>query len=67
MITDPQQCLRCKHYKAGIRCAAFPELPGIPPAILDMKFDHRQPHPGDRGIRWEPREPGVKHPMEEDD
>jgi 2'-5' RNA ligase len=32
-------------------CAAFPD--GIPADIWDNQFDHRQPHDGDHGLRWE--------------
>jgi len=68
MIVIPEQCRRCKHYQAQRRgdfCAAFPDEPGIPLPILDMDADHRMPFPGDHGIRWQPREPGIKHPFEE--
>lgn len=69
MITDPVQCTRCQHFDPsapGYHCAAFPDYPGIPRQIIDMMIDHRQPYAGDRGIQWEPNEPGVKHPFEED-
>jgi 2'-5' RNA ligase len=32
-------------------CAAFPD--GIPADIWGNEFDHRQPHDGDHGLRWE--------------
>jgi hypothetical protein len=32
-------------------CAAFPD--GIPEAILGDGFDHRDPYPGDGGIRYQ--------------
>lgn len=47
----------------GFVCAAFPSL--IPERIAADRYDHRRPHPDDQGIRWEPREPGVQHPMDE--
>lgn len=52
------QCYNCKHafpYDKGsglLRCAAFPD--GIPREIERNKHDHRQPYPGDNGIRFEP-------------
>lgn len=66
-IYDPRQCRTCKHWTQGrLTCQAFPVYPGIPKEIFEGKFDHRQPHPGDHGIQWEPREPGVHHPLDED-
>lgn len=58
------QCLRCKHFtpKYGFSCSAFDRIPN---EIIDMDFDHRKPYPGDKGIRWEPKEPGVKNPFDE--
>jgi hypothetical protein len=48
-------CHRCKHLDpnpgVGMRCAAFPY--GIPFAVRVGVFDHRNPHPGDRGIQFE--------------
>lgn len=53
-----EQCARCKHLSVdppedgiGSKCAAFKR---IPREILDGEFDHRNPYPGDGGIRFEP-------------
>lgn len=35
----------------GYRCAAFPD--GIPEEIYPGGFDHREPFPGDNGVRWQ--------------
>ena len=43
-------CNRCAHYLGFARCTAFPER--IPDAILDGEHDHREPYPGDRGVRF---------------
>ena len=37
-------------------CAAFPEPPGIPEAILKNKHDHRTPYAGDHGIQFAPKD-----------
>ena len=55
-------CGTCKHWVPGATFAAFPD--GIPDAILDNEHDHRQPYPGDHGIRWEPKTLGAKHPLD---
>ncbi len=62
MIAEFNQCLTCKHITKGAGCGAFDV---IPEEIATDQHDHRQPYPGDHGIRWEPKEPGIKHPMDE--
>lgn len=46
------QCETCAHYEGPFTCAAFPVE--IPDDIFEGFFDHRQPYPGDNGVRWEP-------------
>jgi hypothetical protein len=48
------QCVYCRHLTAGRKCAAFPD--GIPDEIEYNWVDHREPYPGDHGIRFEPLE-----------
>ena len=48
-------CVFCRHYNRdelddGPDCAAFHE---IPDAIYAGDFDHREPFPGDGGIRFD--------------
>jgi hypothetical protein len=45
-------CASCKHLHHDYSCTAFPE--GIPAEILRNEHDHRQPFPGDDGVRFEP-------------
>lgn len=49
------QCVSCVHLAEGpyFICRAFPGL--IPSAIVENRFDHRKPYPGDDGIRFEPK------------
>ena len=62
-MTVDLQCARCVHFnrkataKGLYRCKAFPDGTGIPQAILVADHDHRQPYPGDHGIRFEAAEP----------
>ena len=62
----PTFCHPCRHYRppsgspgsdgdwGGGRCEAFPD--GIPSLILAGGFDHREPHPDDRGVRFEAKD-----------
>lgn len=47
------QCIDCEHKHDGAStCDAFTEA--IPMDILTNVHDHRDPHAGDQGIRFEP-------------
>ena len=48
-------CSSCAHLKGVTHpmCDAFPEPDAIPDEIWSGKNDHRQPFPGDHGIRYE--------------
>lgn len=46
------QCSTCRHLEMGGRCTAYPQ--GIPHAIFTEQVSHKEPQPGDNGIRWEP-------------
>jgi len=54
-MTTHAQCLTCNNYLGLMTCRAFPE--GIPDRIVLGEHDHRKPHKGDRGIRFEPVDP----------
>ena len=45
-------CIVCMRYRDGKKCEAYPN--GIPQAIWMGEHDHREPYPGDNGIRFEP-------------
>ncbi len=50
----PIQCDVCAWKTTTTTCQAFPD--GIPRDILGGLFDHTQPHPGDNGITFRPRD-----------
>ncbi len=57
MIRQPTLCYWCIHRGESTEddeptCAAYPN--GIPSEIIDDGYDHREPAPGDNGIRFEP-------------
>lgn len=55
MTTGPppicDACSRLRPLGDRLACEAFPD--GIPDEILFEGFDHREPFPGDQGVRFE--------------
>jgi hypothetical protein len=58
-VLHQSQCNRCLHRwplrEGPMRCMAYPQ--GIPLALWTNGVDHRDPYPGDRGIRFYPWPP----------
>lgn len=50
-------CTICRNLRGDKTCTAFPK--GIPEGIYSGKHDHRQPYPGDNGIRFKRGMPGA--------
>lgn len=46
------ECHECKHLIQWPYCFAFMSGSGIPAEILEGRFDHANPFPGDHGIRF---------------
>ena len=54
----PPMCVVCARFLNsggfGFKCEAYPD--GIPREIIEGEWDHRFPKPGDRGLRFVPRD-----------
>ena len=65
MFGNSTQCISCFWYVGrisdGVACYAFPT--GIPPDIIEGRFDHREPYPDDAGIHWR-EDPGWAKPFD---
>ena len=46
-------CSICTHYQGDQCCYAFPD--GVPELLWTGEYLHREPYPGDGGIRYQPR------------
>lgn len=51
MTLSVTMCPFCERYRGMLECEAFPE--GLIPGEILQGFDHREPFPGDHGIRFE--------------
>jgi hypothetical protein len=47
------QCISCQRYGGALGCEAYPGIETIPEEILTGEPDHREPFPGDHGLRLE--------------
>ena len=56
MVITNSDCFACRHLRlspaGGLACAAFPRA--IPADLLEGRAQHRQPYPGDNGVRFQP-------------
>lgn len=49
-------CDKCRNYRYGRKCTAYPERHSIPLEIWLGDHDHKTPYEGDHGIHFEERE-----------